>query len=168
MTFDMIQTGDRVFIDANIFLYHFGEASAECKVFLTRCSNREIMGYTSTSVLAEVLHRAMLIEAVKKGYITARNPVQQLKKHPDIITQLSQYTIDVDNIFEMEIAILALTKACLETSRKVRQTEGLLTNDSLLAATMKNAGISKLATHDNDFDHISWLEIYKPTDVRPS
>lgn len=165
--FETLQKGDKIFIDTNIFLYHFGEVSTECKALLAQCSSKEITGYTSTSVLAEVLHRAMIVEAVKKNYISAKNPVQQLKKHPEIIKQLSEYIKDVAQIFDMDINILTLTKACIETSAKIRQIEGLLTNDSLVVAVMKNAGISKLATHDNDFDHITWLEIYKPSDVKP-
>lgn len=74
MTFDELQDGEKIFIDANIFVYHFGELSG-------------------------------------------------------------------------------------------RKTEGLLTNDSLLITPMKQAGLSKLATNDDDFDNIAWLDIYKPSDV---
>ena len=95
MTFDALQKGSKIFLDANIFVYHFGELSAECKHLLSRCSQRELKGYASTSVLAEVLHRLMIVEAVKKGYINAKNPVKQLKKHPEIIKQLSDYSADV-------------------------------------------------------------------------
>ena len=51
-----LRDGDRVFIDANIFIYHFGGRSLECKALLEHCARRALLGYTSTPVLAEVLH----------------------------------------------------------------------------------------------------------------
>jgi predicted nucleic acid-binding protein len=54
-----------VFIDANIFIYHFGGCSLECKALLERCARRALLGYTSTPVLAEVLHRRMVAEATE-------------------------------------------------------------------------------------------------------
>src|SRR5947208_8133031 len=42
---------------------------------------------------------------------------------------------------------------------------GLLTNDSLIVAAMEEFGIDSLATRDNDFDHISELIVYKPSDI---
>lgn len=67
MTLADLQNGDRLFIDANIFIYHFGGQSPECKTFLERCARRELVGYTATVNLAEVLHRLMIAEAVEKG-----------------------------------------------------------------------------------------------------
>ncbi len=165
MTFDTLQQGDRVFVDANIFVYHCNGTSSECKQFLLRCSRKEIQGVTSTSVIAEVLHRLMIAEAVRKGYVSQKNPVKKLKSHPEIIKTLSDYVQDVKNLYDMNLTILPLTPECIDESADIRRKEGLLTNDSLIVTTMKNAGITKLATNDNDFDHISWLEIYKPADV---
>lgn len=165
MTFDQLQPGEKIFIDANIFVYHVNGISSECKHFLSRCSQKEIIGYTSTFVLAEILHRLMIAEAIRKKYIRTKNPVQQLKKHPEVVKQLSDYIADVVKIREMNVKILDLTPKCIEESANIRKTEGLLTNDSLIVATMKQASFSKLATNDDDFDNIAWLDIYKPSDV---
>jgi hypothetical protein len=43
-----------VFIDANIFISHFGAQSLECKALLERCARRALLGYTSTSVVLRV------------------------------------------------------------------------------------------------------------------
>src|SRR5438094_6918436 len=48
MTLADLRDGDHVFIDANIFIYHFGGQSLECKALLERCARRELLGYTST------------------------------------------------------------------------------------------------------------------------
>ena len=70
-----LRDGDRVFIDANIFIYHFGGRSPQCKTFLERCARREPLGYTATPVLAEVLHRLMVAEAITKGLVTSKTAV---------------------------------------------------------------------------------------------
>ena len=116
--------------------------------------------------MAEVLHRLMVAEAVRKGYVSQKNPIKKLKSHPEIIRELSEYIQDVKNVYAMNITILPLTPECIDESASIRQTEGLLTNDSLIITTMKNAGISKLATNDNDFDHINEISVYKPSDVK--
>ena len=66
--------GDRVFIDANIFIYHFGGRSLECKAFLERCARRLLLGYTATPVIREVLHRRMIAEAIAKGLLPRELP----------------------------------------------------------------------------------------------
>jgi predicted nucleic acid-binding protein len=165
MTLRDIRAKDRVFIDANIFVYHFNGISLECKHLLSRCSQEIIDGYTSAFVVAEVIHRLMIAEALRKSLIRAKNPVKQLKNHPEIVTQLSDYTADVSKIHTMNITILEFDRKAIEVSADIRQKEGLLTNDSLILAMMKIAGLSKLATRDNDFERIPWLQLYQPSDI---
>jgi len=74
-----LQDGDSIFIDANIFIYHFGGQSAQCKAFLERCARRELLGYTSTPILAEILHRLMVAEAIQRRLVTAKTAVKRLK-----------------------------------------------------------------------------------------
>jgi predicted nucleic acid-binding protein len=160
-----LRDGDRVFIDANIFIYHFGGQSPECKAFLERCARRELMGYTSTAILAEVLHRLMIAEAVAKGLVTARTAVQKLGETPALVRQLTQYQEDASKILQMNLTILDLTLEVVRKSAEVRKEEGLLTNDSFVVACMREQGLTKLATADGDFDHVSGLEVYKLTDL---
>jgi predicted nucleic acid-binding protein len=55
MTLAGLRDGDRVVIDANSFIDHFGGQSLGCKALLERWARRELLGYTSPLVLAEVL-----------------------------------------------------------------------------------------------------------------
>jgi predicted nucleic acid-binding protein len=162
MTLADLQDGDRVFIDANIFIYHFGGQSLECKAVLKRCARRELLGYTSTPVLAEVLHRRMVAEAIAQGLVTARTAVRKLGKIPEIVKQLTQYQQDVRKIPHMHLAILPLTLAIVQASAGVRTGEGLLTNDSLVIAFMRAQGLTQLATANGDFDRVGGIAIYKP------
>lgn len=56
MMFEKLKQGDAIFLDANIFIYNFGARSAECRDLLLRCAKGELVGYTLTSVLTEVLY----------------------------------------------------------------------------------------------------------------
>lgn len=165
MTLADFQDGDRVFIDANIFIYHFGGQSAQCKAFLERCARRELLGYTSTPILAEILHRLMVAEAIQRGLVTAKTAVKKLKEKPELVKQLTKYNEDVNKIGQMNLAILSLTPEVLIKSEAVRKGEGLLTNDSFVVVFMQDSGLTKLATTDSDFERVSGLEVYKPTDL---
>ena len=50
-------------------------------------------------------------------------------------------------------------------AQTMRSRHGLLTNDSLIVAAMDEYGIDSLASRDDDFDHVSGLTVYKPTDI---
>jgi predicted nucleic acid-binding protein len=160
-----LQAGESVFIDANIFIYHFGGRSVECKAVLERCARREVLGYTSTPTLAEVLHRLMVAEAIPTGLVNAKTAVRKLKEKPELVKQLTRYNEDVNQIGQMNITILSLTPEILTKSEEVRKREGLLTNDSFIVVFMRDLGLTKLATADGDFQRVTGLEVYQPTDL---
>jgi predicted nucleic acid-binding protein len=165
MRFDDLKRRQRIFIDANIFIYNFGGQSVECKELLSRCAKYELRGVTATFILAEVLHRLMVGEALEKGLITSKNPVQKLKRHPEIIKKLSTYNSNVEKIPAMNIHVVDLTLDIIKESARVREKEGLLTNDSLALATMKRYKVSRLITSDDDFDQVKEIGVYKPSDI---
>ena len=165
MTLADLQDGERVFIDANIFIYHFGGRSLECTALLERCARRALFGYTSTPVLAEVLHRRMVAEAITTGLVTARTAVKKLGETPEMVKQLTRYQDDVSRIPHMHLTILPLTLSIVQASAEVRKREGLLTNDSFVVAFMREQGLIHLATANGDFDRVGGIEIYKPADL---
>lgn len=160
-----LRSGSRVFIDANIFIYHFGGQSLECKVLLERCAGRNLLGYTSTPVLAEVLHRRMVAEAIAEGFVTARTAVRKLREAPEMVRQLTQYQEDVSKIPQMHITVLPLTLAVVDASAAIRTNEGLLTNDSLVVAFMRAQELTQLGTANGDFDRVDGMQIFKPADL---
>ena len=107
----------------------------------------------------------MVGEAIAKKLITSKNPVKKLRQNPEIIKKLSTYNHNVKSIKEMNIDILDLSLEIIQESAKIRNNEGVLTNDSLMLATMKKHNIGKLITNDADFDNITWIEVYKPSDI---
>ncbi|MBI4527348.1 MAG: PIN domain-containing protein [Deltaproteobacteria bacterium] len=167
MTIDRLPNlpaGTDLFLDANVFIYAFGGRSNECHNLLQRCSTEEVFGITTFEVIHEVTHRLMLIEAVATGVIT-KESVAALKGKWRDVTTLTQYWSLTARIFGLNILILASEEPRLHRAHTMRSRYGLLTNDSLILAAMDEYGIGYLATRDDDFDHISELTVYKPTDI---
>ena len=160
-----LPTGERVFIDANIFIYHFTGLSQQCSSFLERCERGELWGVTAVHILLEVLHRLMMIEAVTKKLVTPGNIAKKLRKRPDVVKQLADYQIQTEAILEMGIEVVGLTSDFLKVSYPYRRRDGLLVNDSLIAAVMEEEGISNIATADLDFTRVEGLQVYRPLDI---
>lgn len=154
-----------ILIDANIFIYHFAKVSDECKTLLHRIEKREVLGFVTTSILAEVLHRRMLAEAVDKGLVTASKVLQKLKTKPDIISQLTDYIVDIRAILQLPLNLISATSEDIEQSHGLRQTYGLFVNDSINLACALRVGVSQIATHDTDFDRVDRIKVWKPTDI---
>jgi predicted nucleic acid-binding protein len=167
MTFDQLQPGDEVFLDANIFIYFYLGSSQQCRLLLDRCRQGVVRGHTGTFVLAEVLHRLMMIEAVELQLASPGNVAKKLRENPDVVKQLSKHSAAIPQIKAMNIEIAPLNLTMLENSANVRKQHGLLTNDSVLVAAMQELSLQKLATLDKDFVSVSGLFIYQPTDVAP-
>ena len=160
-----LRDGDRVFIDANIFIYHCGGRSLECKALLECCARRKLLGYTSTPILAEVLHRRMVAEAIANGLVTARTAVRKHGETPAMVKQLTQYQEDVSKIPHMHLTILPLTLDIVQASAEAGKGEGLLTNDSFVVAFRGEQGLTQLTTPNRDFDRLGSMAIYKLTDL---
>jgi predicted nucleic acid-binding protein len=165
MRLDRIEKGTKVFIDANIFIYHFTGTSYECSDFLKRCEQGEIMGITSLNVYLEVLHRLMMVEAVKKNLVHPPNIVKKLKKYPEKIKLLNEYFINTQKIIEIGITVKPILFETILKSHAVRTAYGLMVNDSLIAASLHEEGITSLATNDAVFSKIEGISIFKPGDI---
>ena len=164
-TLSQIPLGSKVFIDANIFIYHFGgdgNISDACTEFLLRVEERDVEAFTSTIILSEVLHRLMIVEAIEKYELPLRGIVRYLKEHPDIVMTLEKYSIAPEKIYQMNVAILAVTLQDFLGSRGIRDSYGLLTNDSTSVSIMERFGITDIATNDSDFERVSGVRIWKP------
>lgn len=166
MKLNELKTKESVFIDANIFLYHFTGVSKDCREFLKRCELKDLFGITGLTVLAEVCHRLMIAEAIKHRLIHPLRPTLQLQKKPEIIKGLSEYSAQIMNIIDWGIKIIYLPEDILIKSQVYRTQFGLLTNDSFIPIYMRLANTEKLATNDQAFGRIPPLHIYSPSDIK--
>jgi len=164
-TLSQIPSCSKVFVDANIFVYHFGgdgDISDACTDFLLRVEEGDVEAFTSTIILPEILHRLMIVEAVEKYELPLRSIVRYLKEHPDIVMTLEKYSMAPEKIRQMNVTILTITLQDLLDSKGVRDSYGLLTNDSTSVSIMKRFGITDIATNDSDFERVNGLRVWKP------
>lgn len=168
MRLDEVGEGSNVFIDANVFIYHFTGASEECSRFLSRRERAELVGITSVNVILEVLHRLMMIEAVRKNLVKPPNIVKKLNRRPELIKTLSEYFLNTKKILDMGIHIKPITFEMILKSQFARGLYGLMVNDSLILAAMQDIGLTYLATHDAVFTYIHGLQVCSPRDVKLS
>ena len=165
MKLNDIKVEETVFIDANIFIYHFTGVSEESTLFLKRCEEGELTGFTGINILIEVLHRLMMIEAVTKGFVKPGNVLKKLKKKPVIVKKLSDYQTNTLSIMDIGIELIPLSEDKIMSSWQFRKKYGLLVNDSLTTAMMDLEGIINLATMDKDFERVEGVRVYSPQDV---
>lgn len=165
MTLNMVPDGETIFIDANIFIYHFTGVSSECSHFLSRCESGLLKGITTVHILLEVLHRLMMLEAVSKGFVEAGNVARKLKERPDIVKNLRDYAIYGLQIPEMGVHVFPCGMDDCRYSQQKRESYGLMTNDSVLLASMLSHGCYNLATADAAFDNVKEISIFKPGDI---
>jgi predicted nucleic acid-binding protein len=165
MTFADIPAGSDVFLDANVFVYYaephptFGPA---CQQLLLRIENKELQGFTSSSILSSVAHRIMTLEAADVFQRSMQGIVGWLKRHPVEIQQLSRSKRVVDDLSLIGIQMLPVSGPQVSIAVDLSQQFGLLTEDALVVAVMRHHGLQALASHDADFDRVPGLTRYAP------
>ena len=166
MTLNDIPSGASIFIDANVFIYHFTGISLQSRNMLERVERKEILAVTGSHIILEVLHRLMIIEAISKGLITPGQPAKKLKRDLDIIEQLHDYNYCVAVIHRLGIDVYPITLNLILKSEAMRASYGMMTNDSVTAAMMFNYDIFNIASLDSDLSRIPGITLYLPTDVQ--
>ena len=161
-----IESHAEVFVDSNIFIYHFTGVSGECSDFLVRCERSELIAITSVNVILEVLHRLMMVEAVRKNLVKPPNIVKKLSKAPQKLKRLNEYFLNTEKIQDMGIVIKPLIFETIAKSHMVRLASGLMVNDSVIVASMNQEGIKLLATNDKAFEKVEEIQMCSPRDVK--
>jgi predicted nucleic acid-binding protein len=165
MTFDDIPAGSAVFVDANTFVYHFEPHPVfgpPCQQLFLRIENNDLQGFTSSAVLADVVHRVMTLEAAGLFSRPMTGMAGWLKQHPARVQQLSRHRLAVDEVSLIGVQVLPVTGPLVSLAADVSPQFGLLTNDALVVSVMRNHGLALLASHDADFDRVPGLTRYAP------
>jgi len=165
MTFDAIPTGLAIFVDANILLYYFTAHSRygpACQKLLDRIENKEITGFSSAHVLAEVVHRLMTIEACQRFGWPVRGIARRLRRHPAEVQQLSRSRQAVDEVTLIGLDVLSVSKSHVSLAADLSRQYGLLCGDALVVVLMQAHGLVHLASRDSDFDRVPGITRYSP------
>ncbi|MGH9846781.1 MAG: type II toxin-antitoxin system VapC family toxin [Blastocatellia bacterium] len=165
MDIDFLPSGARALIDANIFIYYLGGASAECRDFLRRVARNEVEAHLTTTIIAEVLHRRMMAEAITKGLISPGQPLKKLKANPAVITTLTDYITEIEKLLRLPLRVTEVTAADIAASHDLHRQYGLFVNDSINLACAVRLGLADIVTHDADFNRVPNIRVWEPTDT---
>ena len=165
MTFADLVAGTKVFVDANLLIYHFSPhpvLGPPCKQLLADIESRTVVGYTSAHLVGEVAHALMVVEALSLAGWGVSNAPKRLKKQPGTVQQLTRFQYAVQDIFQSRLQVLAIQPDLMLQAAILSRQFGLLTNDSLTVAIMRHHGLTHLASHDADFDRVPGITRYAP------
>jgi predicted nucleic acid-binding protein len=157
-----ITSRTKIFVDSNIFIYHFLGSSESCTDFLERAETEDIDAHTTTIVLAEVMHRLMVAEVIEKYDVEPRGAIRFLKENPEVIPTLEKCENAMEKIPQFGVKVLLVTVETIFQSRELRRQYLLMTNDSLNLHVMRSNQLYDIATNDGDFERVEWLKVWKP------
>ena len=166
MTFDSIPASAAIFVDTNTLVYHFAshpQFGSACTRLLERIERLEISGYTSAHVVHEMAHRLMTIEACSRMGWPTRGIAQRLRRHPGQVQHLTRYKQAIDELGLFNLRFLPTTSPLVSLAADVSQQTGLLSGDALIVSTMRDQGLTHLASLDRDFDRVPSITRYAPT-----
>jgi len=163
MIFSSIPAGSAVFVDANTLIYHFTnepQFGPACTQFIERIELQDILGFTSSHVVADVAHRLMTLEAMESFGWPYAGIAMRLRKHANEIPKLQVYRQLIAHIPHLGIQIIPMTFPLIETATS--SPRQLLIGDALIVAAMEANGIIALASNDADFDRVPGISRYSP------
>ena len=166
MNFADLPAGASVFLDANVFVYHFTQHpqfGAPCTELLARIERQEVTGFSATHVLTEVAHRLMTIEAAALMGWPFAGIMRRLKRHPEVVQQLVSFRQAIERVCTSRIQLLTIPPHFIAAGTICSQQTGLLSSDAMIVVVMQHQALSNLASLDEDFDRVSGLTRYEPT-----
>ena len=165
MIFTDIPGGASVFLDTNTLVYHFiahntyGPPSSD---LLDRIEQQTLTAYVSSHVLGELSHRLMTLEATALFGWPAQGIAHRLKRHPAEVRQLTRNSLAIDEMQLIGITVLPVAGGQVSLAADLSKQFGLLTNDALIVAVMRDHQLTHLASNDSDFDRVPGIQRYSP------
>lgn len=165
MIFADVPVGTSLFVDANIFVFHFAPhpiLQRPCQELLERISRGQIAGFTSSGVLNDIAHRLMTYEAADKYGWPMTGIAYRLQRHPAELKTLTRFRQAVEDVPQFGVQVLPVTSSDALSAAALCQQHGLLSGDALVVAVMHQQGLTNLASHDTDFDRVPAITRYAP------
>ena len=165
MKLDTIPSGSRIFVDANIFIYHFVADpiyGAECSRLVQRIEDQEVFAITTFTVLSEISHRLMTMEAhlvLKWPYAGIAN---RLRHDPASVSQLTWPEKAFDYLRALPLLCFPGDSTQMDHALQITKRYGILTNDAISLAAMETQQIPLIASTDADFDRIPGITRFSP------
>jgi predicted nucleic acid-binding protein len=108
----------------------------------------------------------MLAEAREKRLFAAPEKARKfLQRNPQEVKNLTAYWMNTERLLALNLILLPCEEKIVMGAQTVRLGSGLLTNDSVIVATMREYGISNIATNDGMFDSVFGVSMFRPNDI---
>ena len=143
-----IPSGEKVLFDTNIFIYsaldhpRYGDI---CTNLIYEVESGEIGGYIQIDFARNT-----------------KDAINALKHDNNIIPSLNICWEELDRIFEMHFTILEEKANTFAESIPISRKYSLLAKDAYITSFAKSYGITNIATNDRDFEHVEWLNVWRP------
>lgn len=161
-----IEPGTTIFIDANVLLYavsghwKYGNSS---KWLLESINDGEYNGITSVLVCNEVFHRSLIAEIVERECISPKSVSECLKNDLGLVKESTKAWAAIGKIKQINhMAVVGIDGSIFDLALKISKKYGLLSNDALHLAIMKQEGVGTIASNDRDFSSVEWIQIWRP------
>jgi predicted nucleic acid-binding protein len=160
---------ERIFIDANIFIYNAlddPDYAESCSDFLRQVETNKLKGVITPHVMDEVLFKILIAEASQHiEKFTLPNLKKEMKSSgfsSKVYKPVKEYSDYLTELTYGGLEILTVNGGTVERSINLGLQYGLLTTDAIHLSTMKQYGIVNIATNDSDFEKVKSINIYKP------
>lgn len=122
-------------------------------------------GFTSISIVQEVIHRMMIIEALSlHPEIKAKDVVKYSKAHPEEVKKLISHQGIPSRIASFNVKIMSFDIETIEKSQVMKRRYGFLSNDALTLQIMEDLNIKNLASNDIDFEMVDFIKLYRSSE----
>ena len=146
-----------VFLDSSIFVSHC-MVGDETLISLLR----KYRLCTSPNVIEESYYKSLYLKTEDISGKSGKYQLKEryLKSKDDYRPVFNYYNVFIKRLIEYEaLTVLPLSSEIILESFEISWNYGLLPNDALIAATCKHYGIKKIATFDEDFERVDFLEV---------
>ncbi len=142
---------DQVFVDSNVIVGFFSCDSKAVEV-LDSLSNYILC--INDVVFSEVAYKLMVLKFLERN---EKFRLHALRK--DISDYVHVYEILWEFTSRAEMEVLQINEKIIAEAVEIGIKYRLLPNDALIVATCKHYGIKKIATFDEDFKRVDFLEV---------
>ena len=142
---------ERVFVDSSVIVGFFSGNSKAVEVL---DSFSDCVLCISDVVFSEGVYKLMVLKFLERN---EKFRLHALRK--DISDYVHVYEILWEFISRAEMEVLQINVKIIAEAIEIGVRYGLLPNDALIAATCKHYGIKKIATFDDDFKRVDFLEV---------
>ena len=150
----------RIFIDTSVFVRHYYGLNKSLRLLDFAVNENEAV--ISPNIIEETFFKLLYMETErlfgKTGKYIAK---ERFRRHTDKFKAVEDYINGflIESIESDIIELLNIDGRILKSSVEVAFSHGLLPNDALIAATCRHHGIKKIATFDEDFKRVDFLEV---------